>query len=106
VLPRPDEDFLKQGTSDSAPSPGGFDPHAPDPSGLVLPIKKAISRADHVVIFIGEEHHVTSGSSDGAGEIFPVREGPCRNVCERFAEGIRRLLQRAQAKLTVEAYLV
>jgi hypothetical protein len=49
---------------------------------------------------------VTSGFSDRAGEILPVREGPRRNVCERFAEGIRRLLQGSQAKLTVEAYLV
>lgn len=49
---------------------------------------------------------MTSGFSNRTGEVLPVREGPRHNVCERFAKGIWRLLQRSQAKLTVETYLV
>src|SRR5262245_11771553 len=43
VLPCPTEDFLEQSTSDSTPSPCGFDPHTPDPPRLVLvPIQETI----------------------------------------------------------------
>ena len=107
ALPRPAEDFLEQGTSDSAPSPCGFYPHTADPPHLApVPVKEAIGRAQDVVALIGEEHHMTSGFSNRTGEILPVRGGPRHNVCERFAKGIWRLLQGSQAKLAVEAYLV
>jgi hypothetical protein len=107
VLPRPAEDFLEQGTSDSAPSPCGFYPHTADPPhlGPVL-VKEAIGRAQHIVALIGEEHHMTSGFGNRMGEVLPVTGGPRHNVREGFAKGIWRLLQGSQAKLTVEAYLV
>src|SRR5262245_24277298 len=107
ALPCPVEDLLEQGTSDSAPSPCGVYPHTADPAHLALvPVKEAIGRAQHVVAFIGEEHHMTSGFSNRTGEVLPVRGGPRHNVCERLAKGIWRLLQGSQAKLAVEAYLV
>ncbi len=49
---------------------------------------------------------MTSGFSDRTGEVLPIRGRPRHSVCERLAEGIWRLLQGSQAKLTVEAYLV
>ena len=107
VLPRPAEDFLEQGSSDSAPSPCRFYPHTADPPHLApFPVKEARGRAQHVVAFTGEEHHLTPGFSDRSGEVLPVRGGPRRNVCERFAKRIWRLMQGSQAQLTVEAYLV
>src|SRR5512145_725835 len=107
VPPRPVEDLLEQGTSDSAPSPCGFYPHTADPPHLALvPVKEAIGRAQHVVALIGEEHYMVSGFSDRTGEVLPVREGARHNVCERLAKGIWRLLQGSQAELTVETYLV
>ena len=107
VRPRPVEDFLEQGTSDSAPSPCRFYPHAADPSRPApVPVQEAIRRAHHVVTFIGQEHHMTSRFSNRTSEVLPVRGGSRRNVCERFAKGVWRLLQGSQAKLTVEAYLV
>ena len=107
VLPRPSEDFLEQGTSNSAPSPCGFYPHTSDPPHRApVPVKEAIGRAQHDAAFIREKQRLASRSSDRAGEILPVRGGSRRSICERFAKGIWRSLQRSQAQLTVEAYLV
>jgi hypothetical protein len=107
VLPRPAEDFLEQGASDSAPSPCGFYPHTADPPHPALvPVKEAIGRAQHVVALTGEKHHLTSRFSNRTCEVLPVRGAPLHSVCERFAKSIWRLLQGSQAKLTVEAYLV
>jgi hypothetical protein len=107
ALPRPVENLLEKGTSDPAPSPCGVYPHTADPSHLALvPLTEAVGRAHHVPSLIGEKHHMTSRFSDRTGEVLPVRGGPSRNVCERLAKGIWRLLQSSQAKLSVEAYLV
>jgi hypothetical protein len=48
---------------------------------------------------------MTSGFGNRTGEILPVRGWPRRNVGERLRKAVWRLLQRSQAKLTVEAYL-
>jgi hypothetical protein len=69
-------------------------------------IKETIGRALQVIASIGEKHHVRSGFSIGAAESLPIPEGLCRDVCERFAGGVWRILQASQAKHTVEACLV
>ena len=49
---------------------------------------------------------MTAMLGDGSGEVLPVGHGPGGSVCERLAKRIRRVAQRAQAKIAVEIYLM
>jgi hypothetical protein len=98
---------LEQGTSYSAPAPGGSDPHTTDPTCVrACPVQEAVRRAENVVTFTREEHHVPAGLGDGSRELLPVADGPRRGGGEGFAKGIRGVAKGAQSEVSVEIHLV
>src|SRR4030095_7848541 len=51
-LATPADHFLEQRAPDSAPAPGGLDPHATDPACVATrPVQQAVRRAEDVVTF-------------------------------------------------------
>jgi hypothetical protein len=81
---------LEQGTPYAASAPGASDPHTTDPPRVAAcPVQEAVRRAEDVVTFTREEHHVPARLGDGSRELLPVADGPRRDVSIGFAEGIR-----------------
>ncbi len=107
ALSRPGEHFLEQSTSNAAPSPRWFHPHATDPAHFApFPIKEPIRGAAHVFVLKREEHHVPTGLGDGARQVLPVGRRPGRRLRERLAKRIWRIPQGLQTHLAMETHLV
>jgi hypothetical protein len=103
TLAGPVEHRLEQGTADAMPAPRGVDPHATDPTRVrALAIEQPVRRSEHVRASTGEEHQVSGGFGDRAGEILPVGPGLRRRLGERVAEGVRDVTQRTKPEVAME----